>query len=195
MSNFYYLANPGDGANAMKKLAITLFDLELTGLDPVQHEIIEIGAYILEQPTLAVRETFEAKVKPEHVETADPESLKIAGYNEEQWQNARPLKEVLAEFAEKGRGTILCGQNVAFDFAFLRKALAEQNVPFRFHHHVLDVMSMAFLKWYNHETIERFGLTEMTTVLGVDRGQAHRALEDVKATYEVLKKLWPGFGQ
>lgn len=176
----------------MKSRIITLFDLELTGLDPVRHEIIEIGALFLEQPALAIRDKFEAKIIPAHIETADPEALKINGYRPETWTDARPARAVLTEFIEKGKGSILCGQNVAFDFAFLRKALSEENLPFNFHHHILDVMSMAFIKWYDHQTLKRFGLTEMTQTFGIDRGVAHRALDDVEATYGILKKLFEG---
>jgi DNA polymerase-3 subunit epsilon len=177
----------------MRSRIITLFDLELTGLDPVRHEIIEIGALFLDQPTLTIRDKFEAKIIPAHIETADPEALKINGYRPETWVDARPAREVLAEFVDLGKGSILSGQNVAFDFAFLRKALSEEGLPFNFHHHILDVMSMAFIKWYDHPTLKRFGLTEMTETFGIDRGVAHRAMADVEATYGVLKQLWPGF--
>lgn len=174
----------------MKSRIITLLDLETTGLDPTRHEIIEIGAVLLDQPHLNIVGAFEAKIKPTRMELADPEALQVNGYNAEEWAGARPAKEALEEFARRTEHSILCGQNVSYDFAFLRKAYADHNVPFTYHHHVLDVMSMAYIHWYNHPTLKRYGLSEMATTFGIDRGRAHRAMDDVKTTLEVLKLLF-----
>lgn len=171
-----------------------MLDLETTGLDPTRHEIIEIAAVILEQPGLEIRDTFEAKIKPERMELADPEALQVNGYCVEDWVGARPRKEALEEFLAKTESSVLCGQNVAYDFAFLRKAFADHGIPFRYHHHIVDVMSMAYLHWYQHPTLKRYGLTEMTETFRIDRGRAHRAMDDVKATYEVLKKIFSEAG-
>ena len=55
-------------------------DLEMTGLNPVRHEIIELGV-VIASPDLEIVEEFDLKIKPEHLENADPVSLKISNYS------------------------------------------------------------------------------------------------------------------
>src|SRR3989338_2451792 len=59
----------------MRKHNFAFIDIETTGLDVINHEIIEIGC-VLTTPELQVIEEFEMKIKPEHLENADPVSLK-----------------------------------------------------------------------------------------------------------------------
>jgi hypothetical protein len=42
-----------------------------------------------------VVEEFEFKVKPEHIETAQPEALRINGYDESAWMFAHTQEEAL----------------------------------------------------------------------------------------------------
>ena len=60
--------------------SFVVFDLETTGLDASQHEIIEIGC-VLTTPSFEVIEKFEFKIKPERIENADPIAMKINHYN------------------------------------------------------------------------------------------------------------------
>ena len=55
----------------MKKHNLAFIDIETTGLNLLKHEIIEIGC-VLTTPELKVIEEFELKIKPEHIENADP---------------------------------------------------------------------------------------------------------------------------
>ena len=46
----------------------------------IRHEIIEIGC-VITTPRLEIIEKFELKIKPKHIEDADPIALKINHYN------------------------------------------------------------------------------------------------------------------
>ena len=84
---------------------MAFIDMEMTGLDVIDHEIIEIGC-VLTTPDFKVIEEFELKVKPEHLETADPTSMKINHYQEELWQDALSLKEAMKIFSEKVKAVL-----------------------------------------------------------------------------------------
>ncbi|MEK7477748.1 MAG: 3'-5' exonuclease, partial [Patescibacteria group bacterium] len=129
----------------MKKSNLAFIDLETTGLDPVKHEIIEIGCILARQvgregqgPAIEVIEEFDLRVKPEHLETSDPESLRINGYNEMDWLFAVDLGSAMKAVSDKTDGAILVAQNVAFDWLFLEKAFVKTSVPNKMDYHRLD---------------------------------------------------------
>jgi len=180
----------------MKVHKLAFIDLETTGLDPEIHEIIEVGCIIVRQipregmgPTVEVAEEFVFKVRPEHIEDADPEALAINGYSEEGWKDARPLKEVLEILAKKTKGTIMVGQNVTFDWVFLEKAFVQMDIKPRMHFHRIDLIPMAFVKLYNDPNAQKFSLEALAQYFGVTNKKAHTALSDTRTTFEIYKKI------
>lgn len=170
-----------------KNVPISFIDLEMTGLESAKHEIVEIGLVKVSQPDLEIIETWEAKVKPEHPETAEPDSLKISGYNEEGWKNAATLQEAMRILSEKVKGTVLSGWNVSADYSFLDSAVTKTGITLDFHKHVLDVNSYAFAKLgYNWG---ESGLSGISKQLGVKLDNQHQALADAMACYEIYKKI------
>src|SRR4026208_2191977 len=120
----------------MRKHNLAFVDIETTGLNVLQHEIIEIGC-VLTTTDLEVIEEFDLKIKPEHIEHADPVALKINHYQKEAWAEAYSEKDALKIFAQKVEGAIMVGQNVAFDSGFIEHALAKNNIQNTLHYHKL----------------------------------------------------------
>ena len=181
----------------MKKHNLAFIDVETTGLDPERHEIIEIGCIVAKQvpssngrgATLEILEEFESKVKPEHLETAEPEALRVNGYNSGDWLFAPDLTQVMKTVAEITPGANIIGQNVFFDWQFVDRAFKKTGVQNRMHYHRLDLMSMVFAKCYHDERLQRFNLGSLCEYFGVKNDAAHTALADIRATVEVYKKL------
>jgi len=171
----------------MRKENLAFIDLELTGLSPLKHEIIELGV-VIASPALRVIEEFEFKIKPENLESADPVSLKVSNYNEEDWRGAVPLREALEILNAKTEGCLMVAHNVAFDFLFLETAFARLGMKSAMHYHKLDTMSIAWAKLHR-EPIEHFSLRELCERFSVENPRAHTALSDARATYELYKKL------
>jgi DNA polymerase III epsilon subunit family exonuclease len=172
----------------MRKHNLAFIDIETTGLDVIAHEIIEIGC-VLTTPDLKVIEEFELKIKPEHIERANPTSLKVNHYNEEDWSKAIPLTKAMQEFSKKVKDCIMVGQNIAFDSGFLEHAFSKLNIVNSMHYHKLDTISIAWAKLHNDKDLEHFSLREMCVRFGIKNERAHTALSDARATYELYKKL------
>ncbi len=182
----------------MKKHRLAFVDLETTGLNPIQHEIIDIGIIIAEQRedlfgirSLHYISEHEIYLIPQHIETADPKGLQVNKYAKRDWSNAVPQKEGLMEAVRILEGTIFVAQNVSFDWTFLCVSGNTYDVNFdkAVYYHKLDLASMAFGKLYHDSALSRFTLRELTVHFGVINHDAHTAIADARATFEVAKKL------
>ena len=172
----------------MRKHSFAFIDLETTGLNVRQHEIIEIGC-VLTTPDLKVVEEFSLKIKPKNIANADPTALKINHYNEKNWEKAVDLEDAIKIFAEKVKNHIMIGHNVAFDSGFLEQAFSQTGVSNTMHYHKLDTVSVAWAKMHKDPDLEHFSLRELCLRFGIKNEQAHTALSDARATYELYKKL------
>jgi|SRR3990172_4717316 len=190
----------------MKKHQLAFIDIETTGLDMEKHEIIQLGVILVEQswparqslgvgggkdgkPAYEILDELELKIKPERLHLADKVALKINGYNEADWALAYNLKEAMAIFSEKTKDAIMVAHNVAFDFCFLTKAFSVTGVENKMHFHKLDTISIAFAKLHLKEGVDRFSLQFLCDHFGIENKNAHTALSDCRATFELYKKL------
>jgi DNA polymerase-3 subunit epsilon len=168
---------------------LAIIDLETTGLDPTKHEIVEVGMLIISQPNLEIIETYEAKVKPLHIETATDEALKINSYNEKEWKTALDIEDVLREIANKTEGCIICNHNVSFDWSFLQTGFIKYNIKHSFDYHMYDIASMIWLKLSDSE-LTKLNLNITAEFLGIEpEPSQHRALNGAMVAYRVLKAL------
>lgn len=174
---------------------LAFIDIETTGLSSKKHEIVEIGCILARQapqegrgPVLEIIETFDWKIRPERIQDADPVALRINGYNEEDWRDALSLEEALHTLAEKTRGMVAVGHNIDFDLGFLRSGFYRFGIPYPFEIRKLDVISIAFAVLY-HQQRRHFSLQSLCDELGIVNSTPHRAESDIRATFEVYKKL------
>jgi DNA polymerase III epsilon subunit-like protein len=151
----------------MRKHNLAFIDIETTGLDFIKHEIIEIGC-VVTTPNLEIIEKFELKIKPENIENADPVSLKVNHYDSTKWEDA---------------------QNVSFDSEFLDSAFLKIKSKNTMHYHKLDTISIAWAKLHNKPEITHFSLRELCKHFDIKNENAHHALSDAHATFELYKKL------
>ena len=163
-------------------------DVETTGLDAEVHEIIEIGLVIADNDFNVVSE-FEVKIKPEHIETADPVALRVNKYNEDDWEGAVTRTEALQVLSAKAVDCIMVGHNVSFDSLFLEKAFRRLNIPNKMFYYKLDTLSIAFAVGANDPDIEHLSLHSLCEHFCIENKNAHTALSDARATFELFKKL------
>jgi DNA polymerase III subunit epsilon len=180
----------------MKKHTLAFIDLETTGTNPHKHEIIEIGGIIVRQipqpdrgPKLEVIEEFEFKIKPQRIEDAEPQALRVNGYVEEEWLFAPSLKEVLTKITPKIKDCIMVGQNVHFDYNFLNEAYLQTEIKNPLYYHKIDILPIFFAKTYHNNNVNWYNLGTMAEFFGVKNEKAHTALADIRVTFEIYKRL------
>lgn len=181
----------------MRDQPLAFIDTETTGLSTERHEIIEIGCVMaVQMPRLGagahveMKSEHEWKVLPRHIETADPEALRINNYDPADWKDAVPLKQALEELAAVTEGAIMVGHNVGFDYAFLEKAFQEEGVENKMHYHKLDTISLAYARLFDNLDVQKFSLRNLTAHFSITNSKAHSALSDARATYELYKKIF-----
>lgn len=171
---------------------LAFLDLEMTGLEPGKHEIVEIAVVLVSQPGLDVLEEWDTKVMPQHLDQADPVSLQMIGYSDANWKGAVTLQEAMEQFTKKTDGHIIAGWNCAYDWAFLELAMHATNTKTRIHKRILDCMSFAYGKLYPKHELSAMGLAATAKRLGIPQDHHHQALADAKMTYLVYKALVEG---
>ncbi|WP_025724617.1 3'-5' exonuclease [Acholeplasma granularum] len=166
---------------------ILVFDFETTGLYPKRDKVIEIGAVLLEKKddTYIIKEEVNLLIKQDKPITdfisnltgITNEMLEKDGIDEE--SAFRKLDSMISE------DTLLVAYNLAFDIGFL-SALYQMYVNPRhlIKNDILDCMAVYKDRYpYPHK------LESAVTTFNLINQNAHRASEDAKATFEVLKML------
>lgn len=102
------------------------FDIETTGLNPMENEIIEIGA-------LKVREGRVAERFMEFIHPASPISpmiTELTGITNKMVEGARSRSQVVSDFLDFCGEDILVGHNVIFDYSFVKCSAVQDGLSF-----------------------------------------------------------------
>ena len=190
------LENTNRVGGAMRTSDLAFVDIETTGLNSRQHEIIEISVVRVKQtwtpdekPVFEKMFEWSAKIKPEHLELADPIALRINGYIASDWTESISLENALTEFVEKTDGAIMVAHNVAFDSEFINAKLADFKIQNKMHYHRLDTVSLAFGLLHSAPDVGRYSLGELCKYFGIINNRPHSALSDALSDFELFKKL------
>lgn len=170
-----------------KNIAIT--DIETTGLDPLKHEIIEIGLVLIKQPGFEIIDTLDIKVKPENINQAAPEALELNGYKPEDWLDAVSLQEAMSKYLEKVVNAVFCAYNVSFDFPFLRQACVKTGLQMTLDYHSIDLPSLVWAR-YRKAGLDSLKLKKVAEFMGLQpEPEVHGAINGAMLNLELLKKL------
>ncbi|USN94998.1 MAG: 3'-5' exonuclease [Candidatus Nomurabacteria bacterium] len=178
----------------MKKHNLAFIDTETTGLDFDKHELIEIGIVLAKQSwdgddiKLEVLEEVEIKIKPERIQDADPQSLRINGYNEADWLFAHDLETAMKIFVDKTKDAIMVTHNLSFDAAFIDKAFKKTGITSLMHYPRIDSISVAFAKLHHKDDL-RYSLRSLCEHYGINNKKAHTALSDARVLAELYEKI------
>ncbi len=176
----------------MKNKTLAFLDIETTGTDVLKHEIIEIGCLLVKEQdngTFKILDEIELKIQPVRIEDADPQALRVNGYDPAAWFFAHSLKDALTVLSEKCQNAVIVGQNISFDWSFLAKGFSETGVKDPFFYAKMDTISIAYSKFKDAEDVNKFTLRALTEYFGLTNTRAHTALADARTTFEVFEKL------
>ncbi len=176
---------------------MVFFDLETTGLDPVENRIIEFSAVkfdicksttATEPFVLKERDKITVYINPE--EPLSEKIVEITGYTDEFLADKPTEVEVfdtIRDFIPEN--CIVAGyNNNSFDNCFMDSLYKRNGDVFRYSYTV-DVLKMA-RQLLNKKDVGSFNLTNIAHCLGVDEGIAfHKASDDTEATIRVFGSL------
>lgn len=156
------------------------FDLETTGLNPEQNEIIEIGA-------LKVRD---GKVQERFMEFACPKEpisaviTNLTGITNEMVADSRCSLDVVKDFLEFCEDDVLIGHNVIFDYSFVK--VGALSLGCQFEKSGIDTLKIARKV---HKDMESKSLGSLCDYYQIENRAAHRAYHDALATAKLYQTL------
>jgi DNA polymerase-3 subunit epsilon len=168
-----------------------IIDTETSGLNPAIHELLSFGAIVVINQSIT--ETIEIKIKPQHLEKADPEALMINGYSERTWRQAMSQQHAaykIQDFLYRHQDDITVGHNFSFDKKFIQALANKQELLLPIPYPYLDTMDIArtILAPYGLKSMK---LEEICKFLGWKRRRAHSALSDCEDCYKILLNMSP----
>jgi DNA polymerase-3 subunit epsilon len=156
---------------------LVVFDTEATGLSPARDRVIEIAAIAYEDGRQ--NGTFESLINPG---IPIPEALTaIHGIDDEMVKDSPPFKEVAAKFLDFIEGSTLAAHNSPYDMAMLFRPMVDEGMEPE-GNPVIDTCRLA-RRLINSPNYQ---LSTLASALGIDTGNAHRAMPDVLACAAVL---------
>lgn len=164
----------------------TIFDFETTGLSPVNDQIIEVAAIRMRNGKCVGE--FSIIINPQ---VDVPEFItNLTGITNEDVRNQPTLGEVLPFFLDFIGDSLLVAHNAAFDLAFLQAKKNQFGIGSEVHNSFLDTRTICIARFpYQSHKLE-----VMCKQLEIPLEGAHRALNDVRATGNLLYKLDKDFG-
>jgi DNA polymerase III subunit epsilon len=162
-------------------ITFVAFDTETTGLFPIMHRLVEIGAirFRLDGGELA---TFQQLIDPHIPIPRDVQQ--VHGITDRMVRGQPTIEHVLPQFIEflGTPDTILLAHNAPFDLSFLAMALTRLGIAYP-PHYLCDTLDMArrlYPAWPSHS------LEHVASRLNVANGAAHRALSDARLVKDVF---------
>lgn len=171
-----------------KDRPVLFIDFEMTGLDVQTHEIIEVAALVARPPNFEIISSYYSKIIPQHIETADPEALKVVSYDPKLWQDAISLRQMLQDLSRLAPNCILAGWAVQNEWNFLISALQQENLPYFFDEKLIEVYSLAYCKFFNSSDITRLNIANTAKLFGIPV-ERHKPDSDIRATYHIFRRL------
>ena len=163
-----------------------VIDLEMTGLNAKTDKILEMAA-------IRVRggkevESFSAVVNPGVV--LSEKVIELTGISQSQAEQGAPLDETLQAFLTFLGEDVLVGQNIIFDFSFLKQWAVNHKLSLE--KQAVDTLKLArtFLPAEQKKDLE-----SLCVYFGIPRVNAHRALDDARETMQIFEKLKGLYGE
>lgn len=154
-----------------------VFDLETTGFSPYEDEIIEIGAVKIREQRVV--DSFNQLICPNRV--LDPKITELTGIRDDMLKDQPTIEEVFPQFIKFLEGSVLVAHNARFDCGFLRTLFQRHDMPFEYP--VIDTLSLMRNLYHDWKS---FRLDKVCKKLGINLGNHHRAVDDARATGEIL---------
>ena len=178
LAAYFVLRRPKAASLAALPERFVVFDLETTGLDPLKHEIIEIGAIRVNRDS-SQHESFQGLVKP--TKKLPAKITDLTGITQAMLESeGEPISKALSEFVAFVGELPLVAFNAEFDMAFLQAAARQNSITIQ--NPVSCALKMARRAWPGRKS---YRLTDLAKDGNLSQDGTHRALSDCKRTLTV----------
>jgi len=157
-----------------------VLDLEMTGLSAKTDQIIEIGAVKIKDNQ--VMETMDCLVNPNC--KIPTRVVELTGITDEMVKSGVDKDEAVEKLLLFIEGQILVGQNVNFDYSFLKQWAVNHKRPLEAK--ACDTLKIARVLLPPEQPKK---LENLCQYFGIERAREHRALDDALETWQVFEKL------
>lgn len=163
----------------------TVFDLETTGMSPVNDRIVEIAAMRVE--ITGRFSEFHTLLNPgRHIPSG---ASRVHHITDDMVENSPRFQHIGHDFLEFARNSTLVAHNARFDLSFLQESLARCGLPLW----QGKTMDSLLLVRKLYPGLPSYSLQNLRGVLKLDRAEdelsAHRAGDDVVWTMRLLETL------
>ena len=173
-----------DFGEPLSQTTFVTVDLETTGGSPVSSQITEIGA--VKTRGGEVIGEFQTLVNPGL--PIPPMIVALTGITDAMVIAAPPIEEVLPAFLEFLGDAVLVAHNAPFDTGFLRAACRTHGYKWP-GSEVVDTVTLARRATTKEEAPNK-KLSTLARVFGTEVTPNHRALQDARATAEIMHKMF-----
>jgi DNA polymerase-3 subunit alpha (Gram-positive type) len=156
-------------------------DIETTGLDSINNEIIEIGAVKIQGRR--VIDTFHSFVSPVH--PIPPHITELTGIRQDMTDGAPEIGQVLPQFFAFCGNAALAAHNASFDLGFIREK--GRSLGLSLNQPIIDTLALSRELLPN---LKRHKLNLVAEHLGVKLKNHHRATDDAEAAGDILMKFF-----
>jgi DNA polymerase III subunit epsilon len=168
---------------ALRDTTFVVVDLETTGGRRDQDSITEIGAVKVRGGEVLAE--FATLVDPGRA--VPPQIVQLTGITTAMLRDAPKIDAVLPMFLDFSRGAVLVAHNSGFDIGFLKAAAGRCQLPWP-NPPVLCTVKLA-RRVLTREEAPSVRLAELARLFRTASEPTHRALDDARATVEVLHGL------
>jgi DNA polymerase III epsilon subunit-like protein len=175
---------------------ILVVDLENTGLDLEVHEIIQIGAVLLDKYTLAEKQTLEVTIKPVRFEQRDPNAMDRNHLTWEDLKDGVSLQEGIGQLLTLNTPPVILAAYGDHETRWLHHTFQTLQLPYPFDYHTLDIWSLALIhlakqdKLTNTQRFEGFAMEDAFATLSIPSPERrHTALLDARCEAEILRRI------
>lgn len=153
------------------------FDTETTGKYPLQAEICEMAAVKWRDGKIV--DTFQTLLKPSR--PMDAEVIAIHGITNDMVEDAPLMRDKIADFHKFIAGSICMAHHAPFDLGFISVEFEKYGLELPSE----PVLCSSLLARKIFPASENHRLQTLIGFFGLEKGQAHRALDDARACLEV----------
>ena len=162
----------------LSEATYVVFDVETTGLSAIYNDLIQVAASKMYKGNIVAE--FDEFVNPGHPLSAF--TTELTGITDDHVKNAKPLVQVLKEFQEFCKDTVLVAHNASFDVGFMNANYERHGLP-KITQPVIDTLEFARNLYPEYK---RHGLGPLTKRFGVALEHHHMANYDAEATGRLL---------